>query len=149
LQCLPPNSLHAIWSTHPHHLAKVEDSNEIWLPISLLSISVKCRYNHLPYNDTTIQDACVEWGCCCPFPPFNLLAEEDQVALTGSTPLVVVCCIAPATARCKGVEITSLENRSGIQTPFFSSENRCMALQNVGRHILPNTATLPVVFFRL
>jgi len=66
------------------------------------------------------------------FPP--LLAEEDQVALTGSTPLVV-CCIVPATVRCKGVEIIAGE--SGIQPPFFSSENRCMALQNVRQHILP------------
>jgi len=47
----------------------------------------------------------------------SLLAEEDQVALTGSTPLVV-CCIVPATVRCKGVEL-SLENQESSRLSFL------------------------------
>ena len=59
----------------------------------------------------------VGWGWHY-FPP--LLAEEDQVALTGSTPLVV-CCIVPATVRCKGVEIIAgeVENQESSRLSFL------------------------------
>lgn len=53
------------------------------------------------------------------FPPFNLLAEQDQVALTGSTPLCGMLHSLQRQRGVKGVEITSLENRESRRLSFL------------------------------